>query len=227
MSKEEEDIDVVSEPESDADSDAGSIVTEDEIVDVNLDDVDLEEVEEPESEGEDGNEEEKEGEEEKDDEEDDEKDEEEDDELVDGLDVKMDRNIISDDEDEDEERLQKFDNDIHESIQDKYHPEMKIHNSDEIEASCKVVRDKNGVIIDPMHKTIPFVTSYEKARVIGERAKQINNGAKSFIKIEESLIDGYLIALKEFEEKKIPFIIQRPLPNGLSEYWRLKDLEII
>ena len=43
MSKEEEDIDVVSEPESDADSDAGSIVTEDEIVDVNLDDVDLEE----------------------------------------------------------------------------------------------------------------------------------------------------------------------------------------
>ena len=224
MSKEEEDIDVVSEPESDADSDAGSIVTEDEIVDVNLDDVDLEEPEEPESEGEeDDDDEEKIDEEEEKEDEDDKAD----DVLEDDVDVHMDRNIISDDEDEDEERLQKFDNDIHESIQDKYHPEMKIHNADEIEASCKVVRDKNGVIIDPLHKTIPFVTSYEKARVIGERAKQINNGAKPFIKIEESLIDGYLIALKEFEEKKIPFIIQRPLPNGLSEYWRLKDLEII
>jgi DNA-directed RNA polymerase I, II, and III subunit RPABC2 len=41
------------------------------------------------------------------------------------------------------------------------------------------------------------------------------------------MIDGYLIALKEFEEKKIPFIIRRPLPDGTSEYWRLSDLEII
>ena len=42
MSKEEEDMEVMSEPESDVESDAASIVTEDEIVDVNLDDVDLE-----------------------------------------------------------------------------------------------------------------------------------------------------------------------------------------
>ena len=41
------------------------------------------------------------------------------------------------------------------------------------------------------------------------------------------MIDGYLIALKELEQKKIPFIIQRPLPNGGCEYWRLTDLEII
>ena len=227
MSKEEEDMEVISEPESDVESDAASIVTEDEIVDVNLDDVDLE-PEEPGSEEENDNDE-VEGEE-KDDDEEKKDDDDEDDELdehYDDVPVRMNSNSLSDDEEEDEEHLQKFENDIHESIQDKYHPEMKIHNTDEIEASCKVIRDKNGIIIDPLHKTIPFVTSYEKARVIGERAKQINNGAKPFIKVEESLIDGYLIALKEFEEKKIPFIIQRPLPNGLSEYWRLKDLEII
>ena len=202
-----------------------SILTEDEIVDVNLDDVDLDEPEEPGSEEDNDDEE---GEEKDDDEE--KKDDDEDDGLdehYDDVPVRMKSNSLSDDEEEDEEHLQKFDNDIHESIQEKYHPEMKIHNTDEIEASCKVIRDKNGVIMDPLHKTIPFVTSYEKARVIGERAKQINNGAKPFIKMEESLIDGYLIALKEFEEKKIPFIIQRPLPNGLSEYWRLKDLDII
>ena len=225
MSKEEEDMEVMSEPESDAESDAASIVTEDEIVDVNLDDVDLDEPEEPGSEEDNDDEE---GEEKDDDEE--KKDDDEDDGLdehYDDVPVRMKSNSLSDDEEEDEEHLQKFDNDIHESIQEKYHPEMKIHNTDEIEASCKVIRDKNGVIMDPLHKTIPFVTSYEKARVIGERAKQINNGAKPFIKVEESLIDGYLIALKEFEEKKIPFIIQRPLPNGLSEYWRLKDLDII
>jgi DNA-directed RNA polymerase subunit K/omega len=45
------------------------------------------------------------------------------------------------------------------------------------------------------------------------------------IEVEPTLIDGYLIALKELEQKRIPFIIQRPLPNGTSEYWRVSDLE--
>jgi hypothetical protein len=33
--------------------------------------------------------------------------------------------------------------------------------------------------------------------------------------------------LAEFEQKKIPMIIRRPLPNNASEYWRLQDLEIL
>ena len=33
--------------------------------------------------------------------------------------------------------------------------------------------------------------------------------------------------MMENEEKKIPFIIARPLPNKAIEYWRLQDLEII
>ena len=36
-----------------------------------------------------------------------------------------------------------------------------------------------------------------------------------------------LIAVKELEQKKTPFIIRRPLPNGGSEYWRVQDLEIL
>ena len=47
------------------------------------------------------------------------------------------------------------------------------------------------------------------------------------VEIEPSVIDGYLIALKEFEEKKIPFIVKRPMPNGGCEYWKLSDLEIL
>ena len=47
------------------------------------------------------------------------------------------------------------------------------------------------------------------------------------VQTEPSVIDGYLIALKEFEEKKIPYIIKRPLPNGGCEYWKLSDLEIL
>ena len=132
-----------------------------------------------------------------------------------------------DDEDIDENYLQKLDKGIKNNIISEYHPELMVHNMDEVEAACVIVRDSNGVIIDRMHKTLPFVTRYEKARVLGERAKQINAGAKPFIEISDSLIDGYLIALKEFEQKKIPFIVRRPLPNGGSEYWKLRDLEIL
>lgn len=133
----------------------------------------------------------------------------------------------SDDDDLDEDYLQKIEKDTHSSIIKEYHPEMIVHNRDEIKTSCHIVRNSQGNIIDPLHKTLPFVTSYERARVIGERAKQIEAGAKPFIEVSSNMIDGYLIALKEFENKKIPFIIQRPLPNGTSEYWKLSDLEII
>lgn len=133
----------------------------------------------------------------------------------------------SDDDDLDEDYLQKIEKDTQSSIIKEYHPEMIVHNRDEIKTSCHIVRNSQGNIIDPLHKTLPFVTSYERARVIGERAKQIEAGAKPFIEVSSNMVDGYLIALKEFENKKIPFIIQRPLPNGTSEYWKLSDLEII
>jgi DNA-directed RNA polymerase I, II, and III subunit RPABC2 len=96
-----------------------------------------------------------------------------------------------------------------------------------VEALCHIVRNEDGIIIDPLHRTLPFITKYEKAKILGERAKQINAGAKTFVEVNEDIIDGYLIALIEFEKKKIPMIIRRPLPNNASEYWRLSDLEII
>lgn len=134
-----------------------------------------------------------------------------------------------DDEDEeyDEDDLQKIDESAHTKIINNYHPELKTLNYEEIETLCTVVRDIKGNIIDPLHKTLPILSRYEKARILGERAEQINAGAQSFIELDPTMIDGYLIALKELDQKKIPFIIQRPLPNGGSEYWRLCDLEML
>ena len=133
-----------------------------------------------------------------------------------------------DDEDDlDDDYLQKMDNKMRQNIVDTYHHELKIHNADEIEAACAVARNEDGNIVDPLHKTLPFITCYEKARVLGERAKQIEAGAKPFVELEENIIDSYLIALREYQAKKIPFIIQRPLPNGMSEYWYLRDLELL
>jgi DNA-directed RNA polymerase I, II, and III subunit RPABC2 len=132
-----------------------------------------------------------------------------------------------DDDDDDENYLQKFNENIKKNIITDYHPELKFHNYEEIENLTTIIKNENGTIVDPLHKTLPFLTKYEKTRILGERTHQINSGSKPFVQIESDVIDGYLIALAELEEKKIPFIVKRPLPNGGCEYWKLKDLEII
>lgn len=73
--------------------------------------------------------------------------------------------------------------------------------------------------------TIPFLTRFEKARIVGMRATQISKGAPPLVDVTnlENPID---IALKELKEKKIPYIIRRSLPNGLIEDWRVDELRI-
>jgi DNA-directed RNA polymerase subunit K/omega len=131
------------------------------------------------------------------------------------------------DDDENENYLQKFDNDINNSYIFENHPECLIHNYDEISKLSVVVRDSNNIIIDPLHKTCPFLTKYEKTKILGQRAKQIENNAIPFVKVPENIVDSYIIAELELQEKRIPFIIRRPIPGGAFEYWNLKDLEII
>lgn len=141
-------------------------------------------------------------------------------------------NSDEDEDDQDEDRdsseyFQKLSSNVRESYIETYHPESLSHNYDEIQTLSRVVRNAAGAIVDDLHRTIPIMTKYEKTRVLGQRTKQLNEGAPAFIKMDSTVIDGYLIALKELEQKKTPFIIRRPLPNGGSEYWRIQDLEIL
>ena len=107
-------------------------------------------------------------------------------------------------------------------------PETSVHNYEEINALVKVFRNKDNIIVDPLHRTIPILTKYERTRVLGQRAKQINNGSRPYVSVPEDIIDGYLIAELELEQKRIPFIIRRPLPgNAGCEYWKVSDLEIV
>lgn len=138
--------------------------------------------------------------------------------------------IIDDDEEDDEYEenyLQKFDNEINKNYIQEFHPECLNHNSEEVSKLSRVIRDENNIIIDPLHRTLPYLTKYEKARLLGQRAKQIETGSKPFVKVPENIIDSYVIAELELREKKIPFIIKRPIPGGAFEYWNLRDLEII
>ena len=106
-----------------------------------------------------------------------------------------------------------------------YHPEIKQISYKELQTLTKISRNDEGIIIDPLHTTIPILTRYEKARVIGLRAKQLNDGSEPLITINQDMINGLTIAKLEFKQKKLPFIIRRPLPNGASEYWNIHDLQ--
>ena len=132
-----------------------------------------------------------------------------------------------DDSDLEEDYLQKIDSSMQTDIVSSHHPELLQHKTEEIDTLSKVVRNEENMIVDPFHKTVPFLTKYEKARILGERAKQLNAGGKPFVNVDPSILDGYLIAEKELNEKKLPFIIKRPITNGACEYWKVEDLEIL
>jgi len=146
-----------------------------------------------------------------------------------------DNNMDMDDDDENsddgepiENYLQKVSETLKSDIITNYHPQLKPHNYEEIQLLTKIQRNKYGDIIDDLHKTLPIMTKYERTRILAERTVQINLGMQSFLEDDaKDVIDGYLIALEELKQKKIPFIIKRPMPNGAFEYWNGSDLEII
>ena len=77
-------------------------------------------------------------------------------------------------------------------------------------------------------QTTPFLTKYEKARIIGARALQISKNAPILIPSENlgGETDPIIIAEMELREGKIPFIIRRYLPDGSYEDWPVKELKL-
>jgi DNA-directed RNA polymerase I, II, and III subunit RPABC2 len=98
-------------------------------------------------------------------------------------------------------------------------------NYEDIKRHLLIVRREDGAIEDPHHTTVPYLTKYEFARVVGMRVTQLNTGAQPFV--EATHMDSVIIAEQEIREKKLPFIIRRPIPNKSPEFWRLCDLELL
>jgi DNA-directed RNA polymerase I, II, and III subunit RPABC2 len=75
-------------------------------------------------------------------------------------------------------------------------------------------------------RTFPFLTKYEKTRLIGVRMEQLSRGAKPNISTK-GLLGIREIAEEELRQRKTPFIVQRMLPNGNCEYWKIEEFEKI
>ena len=60
----------------------------------------------------------------------------------------------------------------------------------------------------------PTLTRFEKARIMGARALQLSLGAPVFITIPKNTISSLEIAMEELNQRLLPIVIKRSLPNG-------------
>ncbi len=98
----------------------------------------------------------------------------------------------------------------------------------DLDKECKIIENREIIEIDPIHEPQeieisgkgkismgpPTLTRFEKARIMGARALQLSLGAPPFIEIPSGAKTSLDIALAELEQRIIPIVIRRRLPNG-------------
>jgi DNA-directed RNA polymerase I, II, and III subunit RPABC2 len=98
----------------------------------------------------------------------------------------------------------------------------------ELDKKVKEMEQREIIDVDPVHEPIeialtgkgkiaigpPTLTRFEKARILGARALQLSQGAPPFIEIPSTARTSLDIALNELEDRAIPIVIRRRLPNG-------------
>ena len=79
--------------------------------------------------------------------------------------------------------------------------------------------------------TLPYYTKYEQTALLGIRKQQIADGSKPLVDTKEFVPSNPLfleqVAMKEIYERKLPFIVHRRFPNGVSEYWSASELSVM
>jgi len=107
----------------------------------------------------------------------------------------------------------------------KYHPEciLDYEEDEQINIPIKTTLSED----DKHHRSAPFLSIYEKTKILGMRTNQLAQGARSYIIVPEHITDVQDIAKLELEQRKLPLVIKRHMPDGSYEKFRLSDLIII
>ena len=111
----------------------------------------------------------------------------------------------------------------------KHHPEAILDYKETViqKLSLKSTPPFSQDELDKNHRSQPFLTQFEKTRILGFRTNQIAQGARPLIAVPEYVRSPLEIARLELEQRRLPFIVKRPMPDGTFEYWRLSDLLIL
>jgi len=78
--------------------------------------------------------------------------------------------------------------------------------------------------------TRPFFTIYEYTALLSIRTQLLAEGAKPLVDIKglKTSDPRFLefVVKREIEQRKLPFLIRRQLPDGKAEYWSAQELEM-
>ena len=100
------------------------------------------------------------------------------------------------------------------------HPEVQPIGREQLQEALSVAKT-----------TMPYYTKYEQVALIGTRAQQLADGAKPLVSLDGMMTSDprfvWNVAEREVLERKLPFIIHRRLPNGVSEYWSAMELSVM
>jgi DNA-directed RNA polymerase I, II, and III subunit RPABC2 len=114
----------------------------------------------------------------------------------------------------------------------RFHPEARIDTIESISMDVILTNvppsftnaDGQG---DAKHRSVPFLTQFEKTKILGFRTNQLSQGARPYISVPEHVTDIREIARMELEVRRLPILLKRPMPDGTFEIWRLSDLLIL
>jgi len=108
----------------------------------------------------------------------------------------------------------------------------------EIDKECEIIRNRKIITKDLEHKPTeitgkgdeivtgpPTLTRFERARIMGARALQLSLGAPVFIEIPKNATSSLEIAMEELEQRVIPIVIKRTLPNGDYQHIPIDQFE--
>ncbi len=114
----------------------------------------------------------------------------------------------------------------------RHHPECKIYYVEAITPKLLLMAAPPDTPTredapDMNHRSQPWMTQYERTKILGFRANQLAQGAKPYVPVPKHVVTTADIARIELKERRLPFIISRIMPDGTFEFWRLSDLMIV
>jgi len=108
----------------------------------------------------------------------------------------------------------------------------------EIDKECNIIKNREIITKDLEHEPTeiagkgdeivtgpPTLTRFERARIMGARALQLSLGAPVFIEIPKNATSSLEIAMEELEQRVIPIVIRRTLPNGDYQHLPIDQFE--
>ena len=81
--------------------------------------------------------------------------------------------------------------------------------------------------LDAKHRSVPYLTQFERTKILGFRTNQLSQGARPYIAVPAHITELRDIARLELEARRLPILIKRPMPDGTFEKWRLSDLLLL